>query len=142
MKTIEQLESDYKFANAKRINIQNAIDELKAKEELPVNIAKYEGKYFKYRNSYSLPKKPSDYWFIYIYVSKVNFKRFYRGFSADGFTFERERDGNIEFKTKDVEMLLDTGSIEISKSAFDKALAKIMKEVNVMISKNYYKIIK
>lgn len=30
-----------------------------------------EGKAFKYRNCYSCPEKPSDYWWLYIKVTKV-----------------------------------------------------------------------
>lgn len=60
----------------------------------------YEGKFYKFKNNYSMPKKKSDYWFLYKQVTRVDRDDMYR--SGDdiycnyhGWSFETDKYGNV-----------------------------------------------
>lgn len=64
-----QVESiDTLEAEARRVTAK--IEKIKEAERFERNKG-LEGKAFKYRNCYSCPEKPSDYWWLYIKVLKV-----------------------------------------------------------------------
>lgn len=68
MTTLEQAEIDLKAKEKDFYAQRNLVSELISKQELPNVIDRYEGKYFKFRNSYSSPDKG---WWLYMYVKKV-----------------------------------------------------------------------
>lgn len=53
------------------------------------------GKCFKYRNSYSMPQKDSDYWPIYVKVVGAD------GYRCRAFTFQTDKDGKIKIEPQD-----------------------------------------
>jgi hypothetical protein len=53
--------------------------------------AEFVGRYFKYRNSYSCPEKPSDYWHLYFKVTG------YEGRRLKGYSFEQDKYGKFFF---------------------------------------------
>lgn len=63
-KTMEQL-------RAEQAKAANAIQELEAEKRRGEN-GPMVGKFFKTRNSYSCPEKPSDYWWLYAKVTKMD----------------------------------------------------------------------
>jgi len=52
--------------------------------------AKLVGRSYRYRNSYSCPEKPSDYWWMYTKVTSMDDDGYLRGLQ-----FQVDRDGNI-----------------------------------------------
>jgi hypothetical protein len=56
-------------AEARKIN--SALYEARNKEK-QAEAKKFVGKYFRYRNNYSLPKTAKDYWYIYFRVLRVD----------------------------------------------------------------------
>ena len=72
MKTnIDMLEIKINESEKKLTKYRNELRKLKEKKELPLFKKKYEGKTYKYRNCYSCPESPSDYWWLYLKVIKV-----------------------------------------------------------------------
>ncbi|MET3225713.1 hypothetical protein ABIE85_001460 [Bradyrhizobium diazoefficiens] len=53
------------------------------------------GKTFKYRNSYSCPEKPSDYWWMYSKVTHMKDGLLYAT------TFQTDKYGNVHVKTNE-----------------------------------------
>lgn len=92
-----ELEAQAKKLRKQLRIIVNTLDARKTKRELPKLKAKYEGKYFKYRNSYSCPQSESDYWFIYFKVLKVGNER-----SITALRFEIDNSSKIEIEIKEV----------------------------------------
>lgn len=109
--TKKQIESQLKKNNKERIQLLDELDELRRKKELPALKQKYEGKYFKYKNSYDAESN----WFIYIYCKKV--------IDVDQVLteqFECEPRGEWTFQLDDISGLwiLQT---EITQKEYDKA---------------------
>jgi len=61
--TIKQLQKVY---NDSYVEIQEKQNTKKNKE-----MKRFIGKYYKYRNCYSYPQEEKDYWWLYLYVTKV-----------------------------------------------------------------------
>lgn len=119
--TLEELQDQFNKANKKRNAIRNKIDEYKFKNEFPENVKKYEGKYFKYQNGWDGERK----WYIFIYVSKVNFDKWYKGFKCEGIAFQTDTEGKISIETNDITHLAAEGE-QIPKTAFDRALKTML----------------
>lgn len=82
------------------------------------------GKCFKYRNNYSCPKKPSDYWWLYVRVGKVD------GNVLSGLEFQVDKYGEITINPKKGRMhTIDSNFVPISKRTFNSALKKLQKKV-------------
>lgn len=88
------------------------------------------GKCFKYRNCYSLPEKPSDYWFLYLRVMAIS------GSTAICQKFQIDKDGKLELDLRHrkfhPEGLITDGSnyIPISEAEFLRAKRRIKRLVN------------
>jgi hypothetical protein len=52
------------------------------------------GRCFRYRNCYSLPQKPSDYWWLYVQVLSVE------GDAATVLQFQTDKDGRMELQPR------------------------------------------
>jgi len=75
-------------AEARRIGEQ--IDEIETAARRETNNKKV-GRYFKTRNSYSCPEKPSDYWWLYAKCTRMNDDGFLYAFN-----FQTDRYGKME----------------------------------------------
>jgi hypothetical protein len=112
----------------RKIELQKTI--AKARQELDEILdAEYElgvknlvGKFFKFRNSYSGDKDP---WWLFLYVYRLN-----EG-SADGWSFQKDCYGKIDFDTEKYFRLL-SGYIEIDAKEFWEEYDKIMAELKAL----------
>lgn len=101
--------------------LQNALHKLRDAEVLKKSKALV-GKCFKYRNSYSCPKEPGDYWFLYVKVVGVG------EYWPLSFEFQSDKDGRIEIKMGDCFSHID-GHIEIPLKEFNAAWRKVQKQI-------------
>jgi hypothetical protein len=86
------------------------------------------GKCFKYRNCYSMPQKPSDYWWMYCRVDRV------RGGAAYGLKFQTDSNGLMSISSERVSyapaMAHEDGDYkQITKAEFVRALRAFSKRV-------------
>jgi len=82
------------------------------------------GRCFKYRNSYSCPEKPSDYWWMYTKVMKL------KGANIICWQFQTDRDGKIEIEfARSYYNHMVGDQVEISESEFNKAWRSIQKKI-------------
>lgn len=103
--------------------IRRAIDKIETVESLATNKT-YLGKCFKYRNNFSCPKKPSDYWWLYTEVIS---------FDADClhvWSFQTDARGEIYINSKEQQFAPMNGHVEIKKSEFETAWKKLKAKVN------------
>lgn len=84
---------------------------------------RFVGKYFKYRNSYSLPQTPDDYWWLYSHVV---------GISKDGMmevtTFQNDKRGRIEIEMRACGTDATLGE-EIDQSEYEEARDMLFEEL-------------
>lgn len=96
---------------------------------------KFEGRYFKQRNNYSCPKKPSDYWFMYTKITEINPKDVYdtRGNGVacyfKGWTFQTCRDGHISINKEKHGYIHGLGK-EITEKEFNDAWNTMIDKIN------------
>ena len=84
------------------------------------------GKCYKYRNSYSLPEEPDDYWWVYTLIVGAE------GSSLKVFRFQTDRNGTIEIET-DLDLPALTESYqEIGRTEFLQAWANLQKQIRSM----------
>jgi hypothetical protein len=115
-KTKEQLEAEI-------APLQAALHRLKDAETLKESRALV-GKCFKYRNCYSCPQKPSDYWWLYVKVVGVG------DYWPTTLEFQTDKDGRIEIKTSDCAVIREGGGhIEIPAKEFNAAWKKLQKRI-------------
>lgn len=82
------------------------------------------GKTFRYRNCYSCPEKPSDYWFLYIKVIGVD-----RYGSLRVLQFQTDKNGDIRIESNHFLHRLLEGYEEIPRGTFDRALMDLKKKI-------------
>jgi hypothetical protein len=75
--------------------------------------AEYVGRFFKARNSYSCPEKPSDYWWLYFKVTG------FEGRFVTGFEFQRDKGGR-SWSDPNVHRVIYSDHIEISQSDWNR----------------------
>jgi len=96
---------------------------------------KLEGKYFKYKNSYSCPEKPSDYWFLYTKITEIKPDDVYntRGNGVachfKGWSFQTDKYANISVEKKKTGYVHSLGQ-EITENEFHSAWDKIIEALN------------
>lgn len=121
---LDQLKAEH---DRTRREIQR-IEEAEAREKSRALV----GKCFRYRNCYSMPQKPSDYWWLYLRVVST---------TADGncraFSFQEDRDGQISIETRARAhtVFLDgaPGSYRpISRRQFDTAWRRLQTRIRAM----------
>jgi hypothetical protein len=83
------------------------------------------GKCFRYRNSYSCPEKPSDYFWFYVRVLSAN------GYGVTCHTFQTDKNGRIEIEWSSHRSSyhggLSDGYRPITRAQFDKAWRAVKK---------------
>lgn len=107
--------------------VQDQIEAIEENEELPALKQKYEGKYFRYRNSNGFPENSPDCWWLYIRVDKVNNK-----YDFECFCFQHDRDRKIIINNTSLTLGFMEDCREISKKQFDNAFSKFMKSISKM----------
>ena len=103
------------------------LDRIESAESLIQNRALL-GKCFTYRNNYSLPKKPSDYWIVYIKIVSAD---------ADGvcaFEFQKDRDGVCFVKPSEQRyprsFREENGYVSIKPIEFARAWQRFLRDLN------------
>ena len=92
-------------------------------EENRVRYGGLTGKCFGYRNCYSCPEKPSDYWYTYVQVLSVE------GSYVNALCFDIDKDGRVSIdpsKTIPAAML-GRDYKSVTKARFDKARRRCLK---------------
>jgi hypothetical protein len=118
MKTEEQLEAEIAPLQRQLARLRDA--ETKKESEAVV------GRCYKYRNSYSCPKVPSDYWWLYAKVTKVG------DYWPVTFEFQTDKDGRIDIQTRDCSVGIGkegNGYIEIPSKEFNAAWRALQKRI-------------
>jgi hypothetical protein len=113
-KTKEQLEAELAPIRAELNKLRDA--EILAKSKALV------GKCFKYRNCYSCPKGPSDYWWLYVKVIGVG------DYWPIALEFQTDKDGRSEVKRNEC-FSCHEGHREISAKEFNAAWRKFKNEI-------------
>lgn len=106
-------------------SIAERIDKIEESSRFQAN-KELEGKAFKYRNNYSCPEKPSDYWWMYLKVLKVS-KDY-----IDTHEFQTDKYGEItiNLRKRHYRHLFGAGSrIEIKPAEFDRAWKAVLAKV-------------
>lgn len=111
-------EAEIEAALAPLLEARNRIRDEKSKRESAALV----GRCFKYRNSYSCPKEPSDYWWMYTKVVSVG------EYWPVALEFQTDKDGQITIATKECFHRLG-GHDEISVKEFNAAWRKLQQSV-------------
>ena len=109
--------------------IQWKLQDINANEYLPKLKRKFEGKYFKYRNSYSCPEGEKDRWWLYIRVDKVKCE-----YNFECLTFQIDKDGKM-FIERESRSLIANRSIKITKREFYNAFRGMIRRINNTVAK-------
>lgn len=116
--------------------LQKQLDEIVSQEQKEIieknypKFKKFIGKCFKYKNNYSCPTKPSDYWFTYTKVVELNpddiYDTGYSGITSrfKGYSFDCDKYGNISINN--VDGYIHSLGKEITESEFNEAWNKMM----------------
>lgn len=107
MADVEELRLAAKLANERYHKAEAAIKAVENK--------KLVGKCFRYRNCYSCPEKPSDYWWLYMRVTKAD------GYWLYAQQFQVDKNGACSFDPKRMLHNVDGNYEPITKAAYDKA---------------------
>lgn len=120
MTDISILEDQAKAANS-------ALYAAKEREAHKRNLALI-GKSFRYRNSYSCPEKPSDYFWLYLRVMSVE------GLTINCLTFQTDNRGRVEIDTRHQKYSggLSDGYRPITKGQFDRAWRALQKRITTL----------
>lgn len=118
---IKQLEAQEKKQLKELIATRRTISQLKNAKTLPLLKKKYEGKYFKYRNSYGSDEE----WWLYTYCIEVLANSSFKVIS-----FQKTSLGKIEIEEKEGSDYLFAH--EITMVEFKQAWANITRNVNSM----------
>lgn len=119
------IEEQIQILENQRLEINNSIEDLKTKQlekQLPSYKKKYEGKYFKYQNSYSDGTK----WFLYVYCKEAKIEDGNIFFINN--IFQIFSDNKIEFTYNRI----DYGHSfqkQITKKEYDRALLKVLRQL-------------
>lgn len=113
-KTKEELQAD--FVRARR-----ALEKIEAAERLAEN-KKLIGKCFRVRNNYSVPAKPSDYWWLYTKVIGAD------AYNLKVFQFQIDKDGRIDINQRELYRRVSDYQ-PITTDAFTRAWKSVQKRV-------------
>ena len=124
-KELPKLHNLLKKTNKERSVLMDRITELERKEKLPDLKKKYEGSYFRFKNSYSCPESDKDRWWLYFYIYEVVDGKTFKGFS-----FQTDKYGEITIHSGEINVT--TSSIETTKDEFYKAYHKMLETATKM----------
>lgn len=118
MPTLDELKATARKAN-------EAIGKIESQKRYEENKATL-GKHFKYRNNYSCPEKPSDRWWLYAKVTKID-KYGY----ISTLQFETDKYGHISVKENDhcYHMGNGDGWNAISAAEYNRALRSLKSRI-------------
>jgi hypothetical protein len=126
MNKLKRLQHQEKKTESKLNSIRNQISRIESATLLPLLKKKYEGKYFKCRNSYSCPKDDSERWWMYMKIEKVD-----QLHQMSGCTFQTDMYGRVIMEQKP-SLSEAVCEIEITKKEFDAAYKKILKRIGTI----------
>ena len=116
-----------------REELQSIINEARRKlgdieyREAKERVAPLDGKCFRYRNNYSVPQKPSDYWWLYVKIIGT------KGASAVTFEFQTDKYGKLSIEPHQQHYNRfpsdDRGYQPISAAEFKRAWQAVQKRV-------------
>jgi len=122
--------------------LQKRLKEIKEKEWNDIiekhypEFKKLEGKCFKVRNSYSLPKSEDNYWWYYVKILKIKKDYLYEGYGNilshyDGMFFQEDENGEIriDFNYGNYVHSLEDEN-EISTEEFSKIWNNLLNKIN------------
>lgn len=89
-------------------------------EERRESLRAYVGKFYKYRNSYSLPKTDADYWWLYRAVTGLG-----DGAFLNGWSFQGTSSGIVTIEPQEYGYEPDSGYTEITADEFWQAAADL-----------------
>lgn len=112
MSELESLLQSRRSINAKISKIEDA-------ERAAMNRS-HIGKTFRYRNNYSCPEKPSDYWWLYAKCTKLD-----RWGNVVLETFEVDKNGDFSFHTRENIRLME-GYKPIPEAEYRKQLKRAL----------------
>jgi hypothetical protein len=123
---IKELKEKYQNKEWELRRLKRKIIEIDEKKIIPMLKKQYEGKYFKFRNNFSCPEKPSDYWFIFYRVDEVISPDFCytTAFQTDKYgviTIERKKQNHLNLLT-----------IEITKKEFNNEYNKMFRKIKAI----------
>lgn len=117
--TVERLEKAFHKA---RVKYQNAKDEYENKTEIP-RFKSMVGTHWRYRNSYSCPKGPEDYWFVYRRIDSLN-----KSGEVTYSEFQCDKDGKVSLEIctdRPIRFLSMTGWSQTDKATYDHAFRSV-----------------
>lgn len=82
------------------------------------------GKTYRYRNNYSCPEKPSDYWWLYAKVQKID-----KHGHLTVFEFQTDKHGTVTTRTDDYRMHMRDGYQPIPVAKFNKAWRDLQRKI-------------
>ena len=126
METLESLEKQAGKKADELAEIKDKIEALETKQELPALKKKYEGKYFKYRNTYGGSCKD---WWLYHFVIEVSDSCY-----AKVISWEETTRQHIKIQKKDMCSLNILGE-EITAEEYEQALNKFRIEILALLNK-------
>lgn len=112
-------------AERKRVNERIGAIEMAARDKENTALV---GRCFKFRNSYSCPEKPSDYWWLYLVVLKAAKGGLYT------FEFQTDRHGEFDIKPRGFHYNIGDDYQQISRTEFDRAWKQTRKEIASLVT--------
>jgi hypothetical protein len=122
LETLEVLELKLKENQKERIKIKEKIEELKTKEILPNLKNQYEGKFWKYLNSYNNDEK----WWLYSYCINVIDENYGLFNTFQTIISKHNNENNFKINTEECFHLC---KIEITKEEYLEALNNFKKNI-------------
>lgn len=115
---LELLEKQLSEKKVEHLKIASELRRLQWKYEEAIEIPKKKkliGNFYKYKNSYSCPEKPSDYFWYYIHITGL------KGTMLQGNTFQTDKYGKCEFEVEKIADGVVERAIKISKAEYKRA---------------------
>jgi hypothetical protein len=119
MITAEQLAEKEKAFHAARVLLTEAREKYEAETKLP-EMRKLLGTTYRYRNSYSCPEKPSDYWWLYVKVVAIEGGAFLTE------QFQTDKHGDSDYKPRHYLMNLNDGYKPVAASVYAAEKKKLL----------------
>lgn len=114
------LTSDREKLEAQAAAIHEKLSHIRDKEQREES-QKMVGRYFKYRNCYSCPQEPSDYWWLYVKVTGMG------DYHAKAIRFQTDKYGKMDVET--TTFFNSGGYVEIDAKEYNAAWRKFQKQI-------------
>lgn len=110
--------------------VRREVQDREAKERRETNRAAI-GRCFKYRNSYSCPRKPSDYWFLYVRVTRIDALGY-----ATGWSFQTDSNGELQVKATERLAIFPGNWQQVSAREFNRAWTRFQQRLRKISTRN------